>query len=343
MLKDKLKKNAAMGFTQARALLYTAESLPLPLLNRLLAGEPDRLPTAAEQSMIIEKARKLLSDDSQDLVDLKLPLSILKTETTLLQHASRWLQIVGDSAGSFIRRRQNITTEFSENVKNLDQFPDYYQRNFHHQTDGYLSDASAHYYEHQVELLFRGLADPMRRRLLKPMVNRFRGQKNIKILEIGCGTGAFTRFLNQALPDAQVTAIDLSPNYIKKAKSRTVDKGAVDFMVADAQSLPFKDGQYDAVVSVFLHHELPKQVREEVMIESHRVLKPDGFWGFLDSIQLGDDTDLDFAIVEFPKTFHEPFFTNYIKSPILDFVSQQWPERLYSQEVHLLSKVVYSQ
>jgi hypothetical protein len=49
-------------------------------------------------------------------------------------------------------------------------FPDYYLQNVHHQTDGYLSDHSAALYDLQVEILFHGAADPMRRRLLKPLV-----------------------------------------------------------------------------------------------------------------------------------------------------------------------------
>ena len=42
-------------------------------------------------------------------------------------------------------------------------YPDYYQ-NFHHQTDGYLSDHQA-LYDLQVEILFNGSADAMRRRV----------------------------------------------------------------------------------------------------------------------------------------------------------------------------------
>ena len=42
-------------------------------------------------------------------------------------------------------------------------------RNFHHQTDGYLSDFSASIYDLQVEILFNGSADSMRRRIIKPI------------------------------------------------------------------------------------------------------------------------------------------------------------------------------
>jgi hypothetical protein len=50
----------------------------------------------------------------------------------------------------------------------MESYPRYYLRNFHYQTDGYLSDLSANLYDLQVEILFFGLADAMRRRILKP-------------------------------------------------------------------------------------------------------------------------------------------------------------------------------
>ena len=47
--------------------------------------------------------------------------------------------------------------------------PRYYQQNFHFQTDGYLSDHSARLYDFQVESLFAGTADVMRRRAYVPI------------------------------------------------------------------------------------------------------------------------------------------------------------------------------
>lgn len=339
--KNVLKKTTVQGFSQARALLFTLESLPLPILHKWIVGNDRRLPTKQQQQYIIRQARRLLERDAQDFVDLQLPVQSLVSDS-LKTHVPRWFQIMGDSTVSFWRRRQNATQVFSKKVKNLEDFPDYYQRNFHHQTDGYLSDKSAYFYEHQVELLFRGLADPMRRRLLKPLIKKLKGKKNPRILEIACGTGTFTRYLAEALPQASITAVDISPSYVQHAKQRFLSYKNVDFMVANAEDLPFKDESFDAVVSVFLHHELPRKVREQVIVESLRVCTKNGFWGLLDSIQLGDDPELDWAIKEFPKNFHEPFFTNYIKSPLHEFVSKKYPQRNFKEKNHLLSKVLYS-
>ncbi|MFQ5972210.1 MAG: ubiquinone biosynthesis methyltransferase UbiE, partial [Alphaproteobacteria bacterium] len=48
-------------------------------------------------------------------------------------------------------------------------YPRYYLQNFHYQSDGYLSDESAVLYDYQVEVLFHGGADAMRRQALVPL------------------------------------------------------------------------------------------------------------------------------------------------------------------------------
>ena len=340
-MKDKIITKTIEGMGHARALLYTLESLPLPVMNRIITGQERKLPTKDQQQLIIEKVKTLIAKDSADFVTYGMPLQTLVPEKPS-EHFQRWVNIMGDSAVSFWRRRNNKTAEFSRKVKNLHNFPKYYQRNYHHQTDGYLSDQSANLYEHQVELLFRGLAAPMRRRVLPSMIKKLSSKKNPKILEIACGTGTFTRELLACFPKARITAVDLSPNYINQARRRFLKNSSVDFMVADATNLPFKDQHFDAVVSVYLHHELPMKIRKESIEESLRVAKSSGFWGLVDSLQLGDDEQLDWAISEFPKTFHEPFFTNYIKNPLKPWLDQEFKERKFNEECHLLTKVIYS-
>jgi ubiquinone/menaquinone biosynthesis C-methylase UbiE len=335
-----LKYKTVEGISHARALLYSAESLPLPIMHRLVTGEVGKITSAEERNDLLNKVRQLLKEDAQDFADLGWPLRMLRPESPS-DHFSRWFQILFDSSKSFWRRREKDTQSFSKKIKEeLGRYPKYYQRNFHHQTDGYLSDHSAYLYEHQVELLFRGTADPMRRRLLRPLYQKFKNRKSLRILEIGCGSGTFTEFMSLSLPRAEITGLDLSPNYIRHGRKRFIENKNVNLIVGDGEQLPFKDNWFDAVVSVYLHHELPEKVRENVIKESLRVCKPKGFWGLADSIQLGDDPNLDWAIQEFPKNFHEPFFTNYIKKPLSKTLEKLEPDQSFGEEVHLLTKVI---
>lgn len=92
----------------------------------------------------------------------------------------------------------------------------------------------------------------------------------MKVLEIGCGTGYFTREL--AKTGAAITAIDISPELLADAKKSAAVKDVV-FRVENAYSLTFSDGSFDTVVgSSVLHHlDLDAALRE-----FYRVLKPGG-------------------------------------------------------------------
>lgn len=76
--------------------------------------------------------------------------------------------------------------------------------------------------------------------------------KNVKILDVGCGSGHAAMAAARGLPDAHVTAVDLSADMIRMAKWRARLSGIknVTFQIADALELPFNDGHFDAVFSI---------------------------------------------------------------------------------------------
>ncbi|MCP4905467.1 MAG: class I SAM-dependent methyltransferase [bacterium] len=90
----------------------------------------------------------------------------------------------------------------------------------------------------------------------------------------------------------------------------------VDCVQGDAAVLDFGDARFDAVYSIFLFHELPLSVRESVLDETRRVLRPSGFLDLVDSLQTGDDPELDWALEFFPGAFHEPYYANYSAHPM---------------------------
>lgn len=67
-----------------------------------------------------------------------------------------------------------------------------------------------------------------------------------RVLDLGCGTGIFTRGLAEAADFA--VGIDVSAGLVRKAREKMAGaRGAV--LVADAARLPFRDGAFDAVQS----------------------------------------------------------------------------------------------
>ncbi|MYR55690.1 methyltransferase domain-containing protein, partial [Streptomyces sp. SID625] len=95
------------------------------------------------------------------------------------------------------------------------------------------------------------------------------------LLDAGCGTGIVTRRLAAARPWRRVTGVDLAPEMTRRAAARL--PGAV--VRADLRHLPFPDGAFDAVVSVWLLHLAPSDADARAMVaECARVLRPGGVY-----------------------------------------------------------------
>lgn len=96
-----------------------------------------------------------------------------------------------------------------------------------------------------------------------------------KLLEIGCGIGnSLPAFIKNNFDCA---GIDLSSRMIKNAK-RFAEKNLMEFSleVASALWLPFKDKQFDYIISIaVLHHLDSEQKRLQALSEMKRVLKPE--------------------------------------------------------------------
>lgn len=316
------------AYARARSAGFTLEYFLLQSLSHLvpkfLSGgtakgmpKPPPLDWKTIQAIRGELA-DLLREDSRHVANGDYPLSVLAPESPL-RHFRRLPVLLADSYSIHLRRAKGRTTEFDAEARDLlSDLPRYYRRNFHFQTSGYLSKRSAEVYEHQVELLFQGCADAMRRLILPQLRKHFGNTdgEGLRFLEIGAGTGRTTRFVHLLFPKAKIVAVDLSDPYLKVAQKNLAHYPRIDFIQADGASLPFKNGEFDAVYSVFLFHELPRSAREEVIIESRRVLKDGGFFGMVDSLQTGDKKLFDPLLQHFPKAFHEPFYRDYISNPM---------------------------
>jgi SAM-dependent methyltransferase len=113
-------------------------------------------------------------------------------------------------------------------------------------------------------------------------------------------------------PKLPVLGIDMSEAYVRHARRHLQRWSRVNFSVAKAESLPVPDDSQDALVSIFLFHELPPKVRRIVFHECARVLKPGGRFVLVDSLQHGDQPDYDGLLDVFPKSYHEPYYRSYL-------------------------------
>lgn len=194
------------------------------------------------------------------------------------------------------------------------KYPRYYLRTFHWQTDGWLSPHSARLYDPGVEFLFLGTADIQRRMVIPPVADAVAGTRAPRILDVACGTGRLLHQLREALPGARLEGLDLSPDYVEFAREQL--DGGVKLHAANAEATGLKSGSFDAASSIFLFHELPKPVRRRVAREARRLLKPGGKFVVLDSAQYSDSQFLAPFLDAFPRFYHEPFYSGYLRDDL---------------------------
>lgn len=95
-------------------------------------------------------------------------------------------------------------------------------------------------------------------------------------LDVGCGTGALSEIILEAVAPRSVVGIDPSDGYIAYARQHVHDP-RVQFQVGDAQHLPFNAASFDTVVSGLVLNFVAEPDR--AVAEMKRVARPDGTVG----------------------------------------------------------------
>jgi SAM-dependent methyltransferase len=125
--------------------------------------------------------------------------------------------------------------------------------------------------------------DSDRRRKMQPVEDFIQAagiKPGMRVLEIGCGSGAFTTFVARAVgPEGTVEALDIQPTMLvqlekKLARPEFQDIQNITLHQASAYELPFGDEELDLVYLITVLPEIPDQAR--ALKEISRVLKPGG-------------------------------------------------------------------
>lgn len=320
----------------ARVAFYGAHYLAARLVARDAFADVEKpahpIPSLAQ---MLASMRALFAQDWKNVEAGLYPMPL--DPLSELRRATASVRFLSDIPRVAERRRRGGHGEVREGGAGL---PRYYRQNFHFQTGGYLSEESAKLYDFQVEALFAGTADAMRRRAYVPIAQHFAQSRsrNPALLDVGAGTGRFLSFVKSARPKLKVTALDLSEPYLARARRALAKYDKVDFVAAPAEAMPLPDKSFDAAVSIFLFHELPPKVRAAVAKEIARVLKPGGIFVLADTIQYGDAPEFDGLIDLFPSLLHEPYYATYAKTDLDAFFAAAGLERA-STDIAYLTKI----
>jgi demethylmenaquinone methyltransferase/2-methoxy-6-polyprenyl-1,4-benzoquinol methylase len=124
------------------------------------------------------------------------------------------------------------------------------------------------------------------------------------VLELGYGTGnELIDLANAVGPTGRVVGIDISTGMKRVAERKLERAGAavpVELQVADARTLSFEDGSFDAVYSSFTLELFPEEDLPIVLSEVRRVMKPGGRVGVVSMarVKRGNPTSaLEYAYI----------------------------------------------
>lgn len=128
----------------------------------------------------------------------------------------------------------------------------------------------------------RFLDSDFRRKMQLPadVISRSGIKPGMKVLEVGCGSGAFTVAVARAVGnEGEVHALDIQPgmlDQLRRKLTRPVNEDIRNIFVHQnsAYALPFPDGTFDVVYYVTVLQEIPDPVR--ALREAGRVLKNTG-------------------------------------------------------------------
>jgi ubiquinone/menaquinone biosynthesis C-methylase UbiE len=102
-----------------------------------------------------------------------------------------------------------------------------------------------------------------------------------RFLEVGCGNGAVSRYVAKEYP-FDVTGVDVDPDQIRLAQAGLDDNVDAHFLTVDATRLPFRDKDFNIVLSFGVMHHIANWL--DAFGEIRRVLKPGGYFIYYDLV-----------------------------------------------------------
>lgn len=127
-----------------------------------------------------------------------------------------------------------------------------------------------------------GFLDSDYRRTLQPpdkLIQRSGIRPGMRVLEVGCGSGAYTTFVARAVgPAGRVYGLDIQPDMLRQIRNKLTRPEnqdiAIDLIHGSAYELPLADASLDVAYVVTVLQEIPD--RERALREVRRVLKSGG-------------------------------------------------------------------
>lgn len=134
----------------------------------------------------------------------------------------------------------------------------------------------------------------------KWLMDKFKFDSNMKVLELGCGNGLmWSNYIKEVPENCEIMLTDFSEGMLNDTKinlNEYIDK--FQFKLVDAHNIPFKDGSFDIVIAD--HMLFYCNDREKVFKEVRRVLKKGGYF-YCSTVGASHMKELDVLLKNFDK------------------------------------------
>lgn len=117
--------------------------------------------------------------------------------------------------------------------------------------------------------------------------------KNVSILDLGCGTGLELGYYFELNPTARITGIDMAEALLSALKKKYVDK-KLTILQGSYFDIPFGKNCYDAVVSVESLHHFTQKEKIPLYTKIFQSLLVNGYFLLTDYFALSDDQEAFF-------------------------------------------------
>lgn len=163
------------------------------------------------------------------------------------------------------------------------------------------------------------------RRIIQPpdrLIERSGIREGMRILEIGCGSGAFTDYFARKVGNnGEVYAADIQPEMLEQLKKKLMrfenrDIENVTISQCDACKMPFKDNYFDLVSMVAVLQEIPH--RKKALLEIKRVLKPQGILAITEIII---DPDYPLKSTTIKQCENAGFFSHKVEGSFINYTA----------------------
>lgn len=155
------------------------------------------------------------------------------------------------------------------------------------------------------------------------------------ILDVCTGTGAVALDLARKQPNSEIVGLDISQGMLQQAKKRALRLGLenVEFVLGEAQGLPYEDRTFASVTCSLGVHEITSTVRARAIAEMVRVLKNDGVMVVLDFNRPANSLVRSFI--------YRPLIFLFEEAEVKEFAASAWEKEFEKQGLLVTAEPLY--